>query len=151
MSDIHPWDLNEVHKGWQLTPDELEDRTGIKQTSKKFELAVMSLAKRLAKELKDDGRPCTVAIRKGCLRVLTDAEATEYNAGRDAQAVRCIMEAHNRQMAVDVSNLSAEQVEKHDRRLIASGLHVAALKEARTAIRKRFMATSGSPQLPEKT
>ena len=93
--------------------------------------------------------PCTVAEVKGCLRVLTDKEATEYNEKRQQQCERITFRAHEKQMNVDVSNFTPDEVEKHDMRLIHSGLRVAALRSARSQFRKKVLAGSkNTPSLP---
>lgn len=146
---IHPWDINEVHKGWQLTPSELEGVTGHKRETNAYRLAVVALAQRLDRELSDDDRPCTIAEVKGCLRVLTDKEATEYNERRQRQCERVTFRTHNKQMHVDVSGFTQEETAKHDSRLIHSGLRVAALRSARSQFRKRVLAGSkNTPSLP---
>lgn len=149
MGIIHPWDIKEVVKGWQLSPEELSEKCGHRIGTKTYELAVMALTKRLARDLEADGRPCTVAIVKGCLRVLTDAEASAYNEKAQAQSVRRMVDAHKRQIVVNVGNLTQAELEKHDRRLIASGLRVAALREARAACRKKIHAGSETRRLSE--
>lgn len=149
MAVLHPWDIKQVSKGWQLTPTELTTITQTKPDTKKYRLAVVGLANRLERELREEGHEeWTVAEVKGCLRVLTDEEADEYNAKQGDQGVRRIRKACRKLGGVDTSSFSQEQIQMHDRRVMVAGFRVAALHGVRTAVRRSLAATTGSPSLP---
>jgi hypothetical protein len=145
MSDVHPWDIDDVHKGWELTPETLEAITGHRRDSKAYQFACLELETRLRKDLRDDGRAACVAFVRGNLRVLTDPEAVEYTAKKSADGVRRVLTADREMSQVDIGNLSEPELERLTTNRIKSGARAAALRGARTAIKRIVRSKQPKP------
>ena len=62
-------------------------------------------------------RPVSTRIEKGCIQILDDPAASDYQHGRCGQALRAIRRGVRRLLQVDSSRLTAEQRERHDARI----------------------------------
>lgn len=130
----YPFDVDAISKGDAITVSELEHITGKRYGTDRYDLAVLSLREKLMDALSDAGKPATVCIRKGSLVVLTDADASEYNAKAQKQSIRSLFRAQSRNIDVDENNLNDSEKQNHERRLIIGGYYVQAIQKARRSI-----------------
>lgn len=129
-----PLDFDALKKGDTIPPDRLEQLTGCERGTSKYQLAVLTLRERIVKECHERGREFTVAIIKGALRILTDSEASLYNARAFKGKFRGAGRALKRAARVDTSNLDDGQKKEHERNLIVFGKMLQAARSARAAI-----------------
>jgi hypothetical protein len=132
-----PFDYDALGKGDVITVERLQDLTGLTYGTTAFSLQVLRYQKVIEDELLARGRAVTVCSEKGSLRILTDAEASEYGAKLFASRFRQMMTAHRGCLRVDVTNLDDEQKAAHGRTLLTQGAMLAA---ARTAKRESLTA-----------
>jgi len=141
---VHPWNIEEVHKGWSISPAELEELTGARQHTSKFQFGVMALTAQLRRELMADGRPACVRVVDHCLRVLTDAEAVSKTKEDSDKAVRKIITAECEMSVIDVAQLDDADIGKLDRNRMISASRCAALRGARAATVRRIKGKNSS-------
>jgi hypothetical protein len=78
----------------------------------------------------------------GELHILTDAEAVEYNNRMIRKNMRSMRNRHSLALEVDVSNLSADEKQRHDRYLMYNGRMLQSIDRERQAIRIESSRTS---------
>lgn len=123
-----------LHKGDSLTCEELENITGHRRRTDGYGLAVLDLRDGLMKAFTDRGRPATVAIIKGKMKVLTDPEATTYNRKAFGNGLRKANRAHSRLGEVDTRALSGEQKQQHERAMLVTGKLLAVIRSTRAKL-----------------
>jgi len=135
MNDVtrFPVDYDALAKGDVIPAKELSRIVGEPMRSYEYQYKITALTKEIETELWSRGKPWTVRIRNGDIVILTDAEASDYNAERVDKMRRGIYRSHRRMMAVDVAQLTTEERALHDRNAVRSGMVVAALLATRRA------------------
>lgn len=136
MSDFREWpgiDFDAMAKGDRISRGEVAEIVAVNEDDDphKFRFEMMRLMQFIRNELARRGRPWTVCEVKGDVAILTDEEASKYNDRRFNQQVRGALVNHAQNLGVDVSNLSAAQLQRHDRNLSRNGAIVAAIANAR--------------------
>ena len=126
-----PVDYETLKKGDVITADRLEKLVGLKRDNPRYSLAIMSLKQRIQDDLEDIGSIWTLAIVKNDLRVLTDAEASEYNHRSLLNGMAKMFRSQYRNMAVDVTELTDDQEKDHIRRIEVDGKILQAIRAAR--------------------
>lgn len=126
-----PMDFETLSKGDSLSPSELEAILHVSEGSKEYAFKVMALQQQITEAFRQSGQRVTVAMVKGSLRVLTDPEASEYNAKRFRKSLRTVAETHERMCAVDVGQLSREERDEHERQVFRQGHILTAITQAR--------------------
>lgn len=139
-----PIDFDAVKKGDSWTPEELERLTEYSRESPHYAFAVLALKSMIVRECRDRNKNFTVAVVKGCLRVLTDEEAAEYNHQMVRSGIRRSVRSFRRLTHVDVANLSISQKCEHDRRVIVYGRMLQAANSER---HKAIRATMNDQQI----
>lgn len=142
--NLTPLDFDEIQKGDVISPAQLEEITGRKIGTTKYQLAVLQLSSRIAKECADRNKPVSIAVMKGTLCVLTDEQASEYEHQQFKSRFRGAGRAHRRAVAVNVGRLSDVQKKKHERNVfVQAGM----LQAARTQ-RRRLIAQAHKRTVP---
>jgi hypothetical protein len=126
-----PIDFDAVQKGDKFTPEQIETILGISQDSERFQLAVLAFVERIRDELDSRGKPATVAIVKKCVTILTDQEASIYNATEFDRGLRKSGRAHRRAVQVDVGLLDHDDRQRHERNLTTQAAILTGIKTAR--------------------
>ena len=127
-----PVDIDALTKGQVLLVEEIENILGCSRSAQpQFALKALGLRNKIAKMLRDRGKPATVVLAKGTIRVLTDAEAVEYNPRQYRHGARKMARAHKRSMDVDPALLTCEQLKKHERSVIVQGCILQAIDSQR--------------------
>lgn len=146
----YPLDFDLLKKGDSISPERLEALTQKQRGTDGYNLAVLALRERIVRECRDRGRHFTVALVKGSLRVLTDEEASLYNARTFRAGFKRSSKSLRRLAKVDASQLSDGQKIDHERNLIVLGK---VLQAARTARASALLALAGhqrtTPGLPK--
>jgi hypothetical protein len=154
MSDVRrfPIDFDAVQKGDSWAPDVLEELTSTRRGTVSYQFACLELRARIMRECLDRGKPVTVAMVKGSLRVLTDEEAALYNVKTFKSGLRRSVRSVKRLARVNPANLNEAQRAEHERNLTLCSLMMTAARKAR---RERLQVTAhvrsvpGLPELPE--
>jgi hypothetical protein len=118
MLDQYPINFKKLQKGTTISQAEL--LSIYKYTPTAFDL--MKFRQRII-----DETGFTAKVEKGEIKILTDAEASRYNVCMVNAGIRKIMVAHQRNLRVDVKELTGEQVSDHDRRITYSGALISAM------------------------
>ena len=126
-----PIDMDALKKGSYIEPDIIERAYGTKREMADHQLSCLKLAKEIERYLRDRGFVWTLKQERGGLRILEDAEASEYNAQLGDKNLRSIVRVHNRQSHVDVGALSDEEARHHEHRLLRSSFYVQAIADTR--------------------
>jgi hypothetical protein len=119
-------DVTDLMQGDTIDVAECETITEVNSSHKLYPFALMQLAKLVETELWRIGKQWTVCTSGGSIRILTHAEAIEYNAATFESGKRKMRLAHKRSMAIDASGLTddlrlqlADQISKQGRMLTA--------------------------------
>lgn len=144
-SSRYPFDFDILKKGDSFPPEILEEITGEKRQTAKYAFKVLSLQQQIADELEARGKPVVVATVKECLRILTDEEAVPYLEKRFNQARTALRRSLQRELTVDMAQLSQEQQAKLQRNQQVHGAIVAAQRIAQ----RKLSATVRQPKIEE--
>lgn len=126
----YPLDFDAIAKGDQWTPDELEQITSTRRGTTQYQFACLELRMRIMRECLDRGKPVTAAMVKGSLRVLTDEEASLYNAKIFRVGQRKSARSLGRLSRVNIANLTESQKQEHERNILVFGRMLAASRRA---------------------
>jgi len=113
-ANIHPIDTEVLEKGDYITPEQIEDILGVSRNDKQYPFKLMYLQKKIMMDRQD----IYAKAEKDGLRILTDAEWTNYEGGLFTNALRAMARSVRRIAAVDVRELTEDERTKHDRRQI---------------------------------
>lgn len=119
--NVHPLDFDAIAKGDTIPPAKLEEITGEKTGTTRYQFAVMQLGAKIMFECGARGNHVTVAQVKGCLCVLSDEHASPYEDGRVKAGLRGAGRHFKRLQHVDRSKLSEQQRKQHDRSVLFNG------------------------------
>lgn len=125
-------DVSSLEHGDALTQEQCEDAIGYSESSdpKAFQFSLLQLMGVIQKALRQDrGREYTLRIVGSEIRILTDAEAAEYNPKRFEAGLRLARRAHRRLMAVNTASLNAEQRESHMKAVMAQAHKLSMLRK----------------------
>ena len=140
----YPLDFDALEKGQTLPAGELERITNEKRGTNDYRFAVLKLTGRIQDELRDRGRPVTVCTKGDDLLILTDAEASIHNEELYKQRLRQLVRTHRRACEVDVANLTEQQKQEHDGRLLVQGR----LLQALAAEKKKLQLEAAKRTVP---
>jgi len=129
-----PLDFDLLDKGDVIAAETVEAATGCKRDDPRYSLKMLGFKEQISKELRRRGRIVTIKAEDCSLRVLTDEEASEYNPRRLSVCLRQAAEAHVRNLAVDVANLSDDRRKEHERTIVVNGRLLQAVSRERKSI-----------------
>jgi len=99
-----------------------------------FNFELMQLAEYVQSQLWKIGKQLTVVSHKGSIRVLTHAEASEYNASRFDNAIKKMRKCHKRLVAVNTGGFDQESKNAHSSSLVKTSRILTAIKSTRTEV-----------------
>lgn len=127
----YPMDTEHLQKGQVLDIPTLEAIFGQRyDISTDWDLQLMKLQGIIHADRAD----ITVVIDRDRLRVLTDAEASEHNMHLVARGARLIVSRNERLLGVDRGQLTVDESNEHDRRVLVSAALAAGVSDARRRI-----------------
>lgn len=149
MNIVERWpiDFDALGKGSEISVPELERIIGHPRSTTQFQLGTMALCDLISRHLLARGLIATVAVVKGAVRVLTDAEASVYLRKRRQHLLSGFVRTNYRTLAVDVNNLTPAERSHHERELEIQGKYMQAIATARAQIRLGSYKRS-TPGLP---
>lgn len=130
----YPIDTSTLQKGSVVTAETIASAFGVRIGTEAFQLASMRCGSYITMRLAERDLFVTVAQRKHDLVVLTDDEASSYNAKRFGASFRAAARASRRMSAVDRSQLDPKRIESHDRTLEVQGRMLSAARRARREV-----------------
>jgi hypothetical protein len=130
----HPIATNSLSKGDVIAAAYLERAIGAPRETDAYRLGLRRIIDYVTRRLRDRGEIVTIVERKHSLVILTDAEASEYNAQRFNIELRGAARAHARNLGVDRSKLPDAQLAKHDRALETNGRILHAIRRERALV-----------------
>lgn len=122
---IHEVPLETLTKGSYITPEVIEKALGFDRGSNEYSLQSLKLKETIEAWFEERGNPVTIKSEQDGLRILTDAEATEYNHRMFKIGMRRLFESHRKMLNVSEKNMTSEQVSSHRQRMNAQA-HVTA-------------------------
>lgn len=128
--DIYPLDTSNLNKGDVITVDQVRAVAKADPGSSKYAWTLLKLSRFVTRKLAERGLKVTVCSIKGQLRILTDAEAEEYNVRAAKYGKRKIRRAATRHALIDLSNLTPEQRLQWDKNSAKLAMTVGALNSA---------------------
>jgi hypothetical protein len=143
----YPFDLDKLNKGDLIPVNQIEKIVGVRRNTESYALKLMAVQQRLSRDLRNAGRNITVVTHKKGIKLLTDAEASQYNHLKVHQHRRAMLRGHYRNMEVDVAQLSEEQKSQHDRYIEVDGRFVQAVQQvsAQLKLEPYVRTTPGLP------
>ena len=126
-----PLDFDVLEKGSVVTRAEIEHIYRVTYGTDQYSLKALALGQAIETMLDARGLCVTVKIDKGELRILTDAEASEYNRCEAMRGFKRMMRRHRKGAEVQIDNLTPAQAIAHDRGLQVSGAMIFAAKKAK--------------------
>jgi hypothetical protein len=134
-----PFDYDLLVKGTNIPADECEHVLGISRDSAKYSLAMMNLIEVVQKELTAREMNVTVVSQKCGIRVLTDEEASTYNAQQCHIALARQIRAFGRLRQVDSSEFDDTNKMQHDRHLLVIGRTIQGALNERKIAQKEWL------------
>ena len=126
MNDI------DLTKGTTIATATAEELTGIRRTEKGWQLALLGLRDHIERAYFEKHRVlCTVRITQDTLRICTDAEASALNEKRFRSYIKRAAKTHARNTAVDESNLTERERNRHRRTVEVQSKVLGAASRAR--------------------
>jgi hypothetical protein len=146
MSDVqrHPIDFERLSKGDVIPVNRIEEIVGVKRDDKNYSILLLQLKGRVERELFERKKLWTLTTEAGEIKILTDAEASAYNAIEAENARRRERRRFALQCAVDVGELTEEQKSEHRRRVEIQGRYI----QAQTGVRKQLRLEDTKRNVP---
>lgn len=142
----YPFDFDMLKKGDVIPVERIELLIMTKQDHPKYSLRILRLKDQIESELERRGRPVTVRTDHGCLVILTDPEAAEYNKAQFGIRRHQLSICHQRTLQVNVTQLTDEQRKIHERNIVVQGAQLSAMRKAvRIAHKAHKRITPGLP------
>lgn len=123
------YDVTDLQQGDCIDVNECERLLEISNQHKDYAMAVMTLAKQIEYNLWRTGRQFTVCTTGGSIRVLTNAEAIEYNEATFEAGKRKMRLANRRSIAIDTSGLTDALRVQHSDNLAKQGRILSAMRQ----------------------
>ena len=118
-----------LQKGQYITPEEVEEITGISRKDyKEYNLAALNLKTIIFSKMMEEGLIVTIRSEQDGLRILTDWEASMYNAKAVKSHIKGISKSVTRQKGVNTSEFTPEQNVTHLQRVTGMSLILQAVK-----------------------
>jgi hypothetical protein len=125
-----------LEKGVTIPVEVVEAMTGSYQGTAAYALALLTLKEEIETHLRRQGIILTLCTVQGAIRILEDDEAAIYNSHQSELAVSKLYRAHERNRAVDKTNLEDIDLQLHERNL---GLQSRMLTEIRRTRKEFFL------------
>ena len=126
----YPREFNSMNKGDTIPDSLIASICDCKVNSAAFALRRLAIGQSIEAYFKAAGVVVTTAVIKNELHILTDAEASDRNFHRTTLRTKGLRRDHRRNLGVDVSLLSTDQRQQHDRHLCRQGQMVLAIRIA---------------------
>jgi hypothetical protein len=119
---IYPIDTDQLNKGDKITPEEIASIFHAIPGTADYALQSLRLRDYITQRFMERSEVVTIIAEKNALRILTDAEAAEYNRDAFKKRSRQMLHIHLRACGVDTANLDDKQQREHERVLLRQGV-----------------------------
>jgi len=130
-TNFFPIDYKSLKKGDIIPINRIEEITGAKHGTSKYDFSCLKLKGRIESELRELGYIWTIAGVDGNLKILTDPEAAIYNHREQVAARRRQLRRFELQQHVDSAILPEDQKQQHERRLEINGRYIQSMLDTR--------------------
>jgi hypothetical protein len=135
MQEPYPVDYSTLAKGSVIEAEQCEHIIGKRRDHRLYSVELLRLRQRIMRDMRKRGTPVTVRTVNGSLEVLTDAQASVYNARQGRSGLRRHVRTHHRNLEVDTSKLTAEELKDHERRVLRSARLIQAINSVRQQLK----------------
>ncbi len=119
-------------KGQYITPEILENFVGFERATSDYYFKTISIASYIKKILSERGNPVTLEFNHYGIKILTDKEASAYNARKALKGLRILDQAHQDLNNVDANELQPDEEKRHNERIIIVSRANSAVKQELT-------------------
>lgn len=133
----YPIPTSDLRKGDIVSVDQIEEAFRVARGTDAYQLAARRASDYIVQRLAERGLHVTIAQRKHSLMILTDEEASTYNAHRFDLELGGAGRALRRLAEVDRSQLSSGRIVDHDRALEVRGRMLAAARRERRQLQPK--------------
>lgn len=139
-------DIENAKPGSRIDRENCEKILNIKRSEDAYgyQFGLLQLCDFIQKQLWREGKRYTVTACEGEIQVLTDEQATDYNANHFELAIKKLRRCHRRLQAVDTSNLSDEGRSNHQAATIRQSRIVSMLR----SVPKKIDLQASEPTKP---
>jgi hypothetical protein len=148
-AEAYPVDFEALKKGDTIPAEKIEEIFNTRRTDADYSLYQMKLRSRIIGERRKMGRPVSVRCDGPALVILTDSEASQYQARRCETALDKLADGNLGLQEVDVQNLREDEMKYHERRQLVSGAMLAGAIGAKKQAIKALPHQRQTPGLPE--
>lgn len=129
-------DLTNVEPGHVFSMAQCEEAIGFPRDRDRYQwnFMLMQLCEQVQKQLWNSGKHFTVVTSKSEIRVLTHAEASEYNANMFDNAIKKMRRTNRKLMAVDTTGFSENALVSHEKAIVKQSRILAMMKPSRATL-----------------
>lgn len=132
----HPFDVEALNKGDTISAAEIEAAYGISREDKRYGLRLQQAKSFIERQaFVHRGELWTIHSVKDQLHICTDAEALEYNEHAFEAGFNRMKASHIRTLAIDVTQLDAEDRQILERCQHSQSVQLQAIKNSRRQLR----------------
>lgn len=131
----YPLPTDDLGKGSRVAADVIEHAFGVARGTDEYRLRLLRVRDYIAQRLAERGEFVTIVGESNDLVILTDEQASAYNARRFEVTRRAGERAFVRLGQVDRARLAEETRKRHDRDLVAIGRRIQADHAAERPVR----------------
>lgn len=131
-----PVDVALLEKGSVISPDVIEAAYQTKRGLAEYSLKVLRCIDEVYRQLGPRGSGWVIRQRDHGIRVLTDAEASALLASEIDASLRSVGRAHLLQVAVDATQLTAQEAASHNNHVLRGAAFVQAIAATRKKLRQ---------------
>ncbi len=143
-----PVDYDTIQKGDYFGPEQVEEWTGEKPGTAIYNFKMLKLCLQITQGVLDErGELWTLCIRDGGIAVLSDSDASTYNAQQFERHLNGLARSSQKMAAVDVAKLPDKVQVAHDQKLKGQGMVLASIAAARKPVKP--IPVKAPKQLPE--
>ena len=126
---IYPIDTDQLHKGSVIHAQEIANIFHAQQGTERFNLCSLRLREYITDKFAERSETVTVVSDRGNLRILTDAEAAEYNRDEFKRKSRQMLHIHKRNCGVNTAALDEKQQRDHERVIMRQSAVLSHMRE----------------------
>jgi hypothetical protein len=132
LTNKYPFDYDALKKGDRFGPEVIGPIVDCEPKTYEYSLKVMALVKQIEMELWARGKCFTICTLNHGVAILTDAEASIYNADRFKGHQSGLARANVKMAAVDTGTFTEAERARHDKTIRDQGAILAAIMAAKS-------------------
>jgi hypothetical protein len=132
LTSKYPFDYDALKKGDRFGPEVIGPIVDCEPKTYEYSLKVMALVKQIEMELWARGKTYTICVLNHGVAILTDAEASAYNADRFKGHQSGLARANVKMAAVDTGTFTDAERARHDKSIRDQGAILAAIMAAKS-------------------